>query len=282
MAVNNYDITASAFLTERVAAYELSILTGVDSFAYIIRDRSENRLLAYRSRSLEAHEQADRATALSQLIRTDPKLHGQAYGNCILGWEDYRVTLVPDALFVAGQARSYLEQLAPLGLEDEVRAERYNSLEAHLLFALNTPHLEAVTTSLQPRSVQHPSGGLLEAWGRRSRRLGHQSVSVAFRGGHFFVAAHRNGLLQFFNTFSYTDAREVIYFILLAYRQCGWAPTRVPLYLCGEITADGELYRQLYRFIEDIRFCQYGAPPATGPAFATLPHHLYFELLCLG
>ncbi|MEL7162847.1 MAG: DUF3822 family protein, partial [Bacteroidota bacterium] len=108
------------------------------------------------------------------------------------------------------------------------------------------------------------------------------AVTAAVRGSKLFVAAHQNGNLQFFNTFTFTGSQDALYFLLLAYQQCGWTPNRVPLYLCGEITDHSELYRQFYRYVEDIRFCQYGAPPATPPELAGLEPHLYFELLCLG
>lgn len=282
MAVSNYDITAAAFQPEGAHKYELSILTGMDSFAYIIRDRTQNSLLAYHSTSLLPAERNSWPETLNRLVQADGKLRSLHYGSVILGWESEKLSVVPDELFSAGSEREYLEQLTVISLEDDVRSERFSFLEAQVVFAAPRNHLEAAERRLSSRRTHHIAGGLLTAWGTRSRRLGHQSVSAAVRGGQLFVAAHRNGMLQFYNTFSFANSQDALYYLLLAYQQCGWAPTRVPLYLCGEITEHSELYRQFYRYIEDIRFCQYGAPPATPPELASLPGHLYFELLCLG
>jgi hypothetical protein len=282
LAINNYDITAAAFLPESAHKYELSILTGMDSFAYIIRDRIKNQLLAYNSKNLTAPETENWTETINRIIQADDKLRSLRFNSCILGWQGERITLVPDELYTTGNDRSYLEQLTLVGLEDEVRAERFHFLEGHLIFAAERVRLDAAERRLSSRRTHHLAGGLLTAWGTRSRRLGHQSVSVAIRGGNLFVAAHRNGVLQFFNTFPYTNSQDALYYLLLAYQQCGWAPSRVPLYLCGEITEHSELYRQFYRYVEDIRFCQYGAPPSTPPELAGLPGHIYFELLCLG
>jgi len=282
LAVNNYDITAAAFQPESAHKYELSILTGMDSFAYIVRDRTKNELLAYTSKSFEASESSNWPEAVNRLIQADDKLRALRYDNCILGWEEERMALIPDELFVEGKARTYLEHLTLLGLEDEVRQERFNFLEGYVLFAAVKTRLDAIERRLSPRRTHHLSGGLLTAWGNRSRRLGHQSVTAAVRSGRLFVAAHNNGVLQFFNTFPFANSQDALYFLLLAYQHCDWAPTRVPLYLCGEITEHSDLYRQFYRYVEDIRFCQYGAPPSTPPELANIPGHLYFELLCLG
>ncbi|MEM9929938.1 MAG: DUF3822 family protein [Bacteroidota bacterium] len=282
MAISNYDITAAAYRKEGAHDYELSILSGMDSFAYIIRDRKHNQLLAYHSQTLEPEEQAAWPATLDRLVRADEKLRSVRYGNCILGWESERLTLVPTDLYQGSQPRAYLEHLTLIGLEDEVRAEHYQALGGELIFAAPKERLEAAERRLQPLRTHHLSGGLLSAWAARSRRIGHQSVSCAVRGRQLFLAAHRNGHLLFFNTFSFNNSQNALYYLLLAFQQTGWTPSRVPLYLCGEITEHSELYRQFYRYVEDIRFCNYPTPPSSPPELAGLPQHLYFELLCLG
>ena len=282
MGVSSYNITAAAFQRDRAQDYELSILTGMDSFAYILRDRARNSLLAYFSHALTAGEQLDWPRAFNTLVQADDKLRQLSFGTVVLGWETPRFTLVPNALYDPAQQRNYLEQLTVVGLEDEVRAETFNEMEAELLFATPADRIGAVERRLRTRRTHHVAGGLLTAWGARSRRLGHPSVSAALRGQRLLVAGHRNGKLLFFNSFSYATAQDALYYLLLAYQQCGFGPDRVPLYLCGEITPHADLYRHFYRYVEDIRFCQYGAPPSTPPELAGLPEHLYFELLCLG
>lgn len=282
MAVSNYDITAAAFQPESAHKYELSILTGMDSFAYIIRDRTSNHLLAYRSDTFVPAERKQWVNTLHGLVQNDAKLRSLHYGNVVLGWESPRLTVVPDELFAPESERTYLEQLSVIGLDDDVRSERFNFFEGQVIFAAHRERIAAAERRLSVRRTHHLAGGLLTAWGMRSRRLGHQSVSAAVRGGQLFVAAHRNGVLQFFNSFAFTNSQDALYYVLLSYQECGWAPTRVPLYLCGEITEHSELYRRFYRYVEDIRFCVYGAPPSVPPELAGLPAHLYFEILCLG
>jgi len=282
LAVNNYDITAAAFRKEGVKDYELSILAGMDSFAYTIRDRLLNQLLAYRSRTLTAAEREDWPSTLNELVLADDKLRSLCYGSTIMGWESERLTLVPTLLYDASNPRSYLEHLTLIGLDDSVRSETFQELGAQLLFAAPAAHLEATERCLSTLRTHHVAGGLLSAWSARSRRLSHQSVSCAIRGGKLFVAAHREGNLLLFNTFTFDGTNDALYYLLLVYQQSGWKPNRVPLYLCGEITEHSELYRQFYRYVEDIRFCQYPTPPSSPPELAGVPSHLYFELLCLG
>jgi hypothetical protein len=282
LAISNYDITAAAFQAGKAHNYELSILTGMDSFAYIIRDRIKNQLLAYRSQTLTPEEHNNWGDSIYRLIKADDKLRSLRYGSSVLGWDSPQMTLVPDSLYDEGQNRQYLEQLTLVGLDDQVRNERINDLAAQLIFGAPKNRIGAVERRLSPLRTSHLAGGLLTAWGNRSRRLRHQAISASVRGGRLFIAAHQNGNLLYFNTFTFRKAPDAVYYLLLAFQQCGWTPKRVPLYLSGEITDQSELYRQFYRYVEDIRFSVYGAPPSNPPEMATLPGYLFFELLCLG
>ena len=282
MGVSNYDIAAAALATGRSQDYELSILTGVDSFAYILRDRSNNQLLAYRSATFDHADRADWPAALAALVGNDPRLAAAPFGRTLLGWDGPEMTLVPTTLFDPGDPTSYLDQLTVVGLDHEVRHDELHDLGASLVFAARRADLLAAEQRFAAPPAVHVAGGLLTVWAGRSRRLNHAAVSCALRGNRMLVAGHRSGKLVYVNTFTYDGAQDAVYYLLLAYQQCDLAADRDPLYLAGEVLADSELYYQFYRYVEDIRFCQYGAPPSLPPELADLPGHLYFDLLCLG
>ncbi|NJB84518.1 hypothetical protein GGR26_000263 [Lewinella marina] len=282
MGVSNYDIATAAFRRDRTQDYELSILTGVDSFAYIIRDRTQNQLLAYRSYSFGREEQTDYPAALQRLIAADERLQDTRYGKTVLAWDTPVLTLVPAALYTPGNPTAYLDQLTVIGLDDEVRHEHFQELDGELIYAARRDHIHAAEEQLHALRTQHYGGALLTAWGRRSRRLGEESISCSIRDNRLFLAGHRNGALLYFNTFRYDNSQDGVYYLLLAFDQCGFTPDRVPLYLSGEVTTSGELYNQFYRYVEDVRFSAYPTPPAAPPELSGLPPHLYFDLLCLG
>ncbi|WP_420459339.1 DUF3822 family protein [Neolewinella sp.] len=281
MGVAAYDITAPAFRADATADYELSILTGVDSFAYIIRDQLTNQLLAYRQAELQPVAAVDWPARLADLVAGDLRLHDLSYGSVRLAWDTPTFTLVPAEFFDAGQARTYLEQLTVVGLEDEVRHEAYQVLGGHLVYGARRDDLAAATTTLAVRRIQHYAGGLLTAWAARSQRLQHEAISCSVRGNRLLLAGHRNGRLVYYNSFHWDSSQDAVYYLLLAYTQSGLLPSRSALYLSGITTTD-ELYYQFYRYVEDIRFSTYPVPPALSPLLEDLPPQQYFDLLCLG
>ena len=281
MAVTNYNIRSAAFRPEAAESYELSILTGVDSFAYAIRDRAANQLLAYHASEFTEAERTDLPEAVLHRLQGDNLLERTTFGTTVLGWQTPRVILVPQDLYDNNHRRDYLEQLSIVSLEDAVREEWQNELNAHLLYVASGNSLNAIATTLQAARTQHASGGLLNAWGLRSRRLAEADVSICLRGKQLTVGAHRAGSLQFFNTYTFASAEDVLYYTLLAYEHCGLLPARAPLYVSGEILSESELYRLLYTYVAEVRFSQYGAPPRLAPDLPAIPTHLYYDLLCL-
>ena len=281
MGVATYDITSPAFRPDAAADYELSILTGVDSFAYIIRNRLTNQLLAYHRATVPPVAAVDWPARLTGLVTDDVRLRELTYGNVQLGWDTPVFTLVPDALFTADRVRSYLEQLTVVGLEDEVRYEAHQSLGCQLVYGARQDDLAAATTALGAHRVQHYAGGLFTAWSARSQRLRQEAISCSVRGNRLLLAGHRNGKLLYYNSFHWESSQDAIYYLLLAYTQSGLQPARSALYLSGAITTTDELYYQFYRYVEDIRFSTYPVPPVVGPVLEELPAQHYFDLLCL-
>ncbi len=254
----------------------------MDSFSYTIRDRAANRLLAYSSRYLPPEDQRAPAAAVARLVREDRYLRDGGYGTVLLGWETERMTVVPKELYRGERKRSYLEQLTTVSLEDLVEEVWYDDLNAHLLYAAHEPVLHDLRGHLHFDRVSHVSGGLLRVWAGRSRREeGGASVSVALRGSRLLIAVHESGNLRFVNTFRFATKEDVLYYVLLAFEHNDLLPSEVPLYVCGEILEDSALYGWLYRYVQDIEFCRLSAPPAAAPGLTAIPHHLYFDLLCL-
>lgn len=254
----------------------------MDSFAYIVRDRARNLLLAYRTHHLSTIAEAPSPTALHRLVEADELLTATNFGTVKYGWDLPRMTVIPRSLFIDADRRDYLGQLTLLSLDDDVAEDWLNEHEAHLLYAINGQQHAAAKAQFAGATMCHLAKGLLSAWGMRSKRLGEASVSVSLRGRRLFVAVFRNGSLQFFNTFSIATQEDALYYVLLAYEQTGLLPSKSPLYLCGEIVESAELFQLLYTYVQDVHFCRYGAPPALAPELASLPTHLYYDLLCLG
>ncbi len=283
MGVIKYDIRESAFRRSRAEFYELSILLGMDSFAYVVKDTATAEVVAFRSVDLQTDDLSQWADAFSVLVSDDELLRLNLFRATRVAVLTPRLTLVPSRLYDPGAAREYLEQLTTLSLEDRVRADEPEELPLRLVFAIAADRMEVIQHRLLPRHVRHLATTLLPRWAALTGGAhGSRGVFALLRNQRLLVAVCQAGKVLLVNVFETPTADDVLYFTLLAFRQTGLPPHTVPLFLCGEIMRESEVYRRLFTYIEDIRFL---APPAgtgtLGPELNKLPGHLFYDLLAI-
>lgn len=280
MGIVKYDIKETTFDRTNSDQYELSILLGMDSFTYLVKEQRTNNLVAFRSLSMTSGTLTDWVPQFQRCVQDDELLRPNLIKKIHLRYLTERATLVPSRLFIAGKEVEYLGNLSEIGLDDTCNSSPIPELDAQLVYALGEERLEATTRRFSPLNTTHVASGLLSHWARQSSKFGHRAVYCSMRDQQLIIAGLNGAKLQFFNVFKFTTAADALYFVNLAYQQCGWSMARIPLYLCGEIVIDSEVYRQLYRYTEDIRFLAFDGPAEIGPQFQTIPQHIYYDLLC--
>lgn len=281
MGVKKYDIKEAAFDPTNASNYELSILLGVGSFTYVIREERTKDLMVYRSLALEGGPLVNWSKKMHRTTQEDEVLRPSLIRKTYVGWITPRVTLVPTRLFQDGQEAAYMSALTTIGLDDHCRSDAMPALGTQLVYAIGQERVDSVTRRFAPLRARHYAAHLLKAWQDQSRRIGHRAVYASLRDGQITLATLDAGKLLMFNVFAYQTAQDALYYVTLCFQQSGWGLDRVPLYLCGEILSQSEVYRQLYRFIEDIRFLSTdNLPGIAGPILSAYPGHLYYDLLC--
>ncbi len=280
MGVTKYDIVSTDFDRNKSDQYELSILLGVDSFSYVVVDPAPQILLAFKSIALNTGELTDWVPTFYRAIQADELLRTAAPKTACLGIHTERVCLVPQRLFVKGEESNYLARLTEISLDDQCRSEAMGNADIQLVYAIGEERLDAMTRRLAPRKIQHLGTTLLRQWLLQSIDCQHKAVYLHLRDQLLTLGAFNGEQLLFYNVFKFHTAADIVYFVHLVFQQCGWSSARTPLYLCGELTNESEVYLQLYRFVEDLRFLDaLGAYKLADAQLAALPSHLYYDLM---
>lgn len=252
----------------------------MDSFSYAFLAPNTRQLMAVKSVQLHTPSFADWVPYFYRSIQSDELLRTGLTKTVYLGIHSDRLCLVPQRLFTAGEEASYLSRLTEISLDDRCKSDAIAEAEIQLVYAIGDERLEAMSRRLSPRRIQHSATAVLHRWLAQSRLLGHKALYACLRDNMLSLAALHNGQLLFFNVFRFHTAAEVVYYVHLAYQQCGWSAARMPLYLCGEVMEASDIYQQLYRFIEDIRFLQPLASLAKiDENMSSIPSHLYYDVL---
>jgi len=188
-------------------------------------------------------------------------------------------TLVPRRLFQHGDLSGYFNLLLPPG-DYEYAYEELPEFDAYLVLATEKAQAN-LFSDLFPQTRQRHLVAPLLRYAREQAGATEHTIFLNLRHQTAQLVVLERQNLLFYNTFSFSTASDLLYFVLLTYDQFKMKPSDLPLTVAGNILQDSELYRTLYRFVHEMRFATPPAPFALLGGTEKLPAHCLVDLLCL-
>jgi hypothetical protein len=269
----NFDITEYNFSKKDTDQYELSILHGVDSFAYIIKDAGAN-VLVLREYFWPEGKQS------SPVWAGDDKLQLH-YKRVKIAFAKGRFCMVPQRLYQESEKATYLGHLSPLKDSNNIFSDNVSQHQAELIYEVDSPALESIERHFPQSGKRNLHTVLLEAM--RAHAGSQTSYHLAAHIGQkqVMVYAFDRMNLMFANAFPYRSAQDCLYYILLVFDQLGLKPELHPLSIAGRILEDSDIYRLLMRYVRNVSFLP-GLPVKLGPQLQRQPAHFFYDLYALG
>lgn len=189
-------------------------------------------------------------------------------------------TLVPRRLFDPQSLEHYFKMLLREGAEREYGFEKLEAFDCYLVWAADRGLMRLCSHYFPVGNIGHLAGPLLNAYQSLSPTEGY-AVFANLRGQKVQIAVFERQNLAYFNAFDFTKPSDLLYYILLAYKQFELNPLDIPLTLSGTLLEDSEIFRLLLRYVRPMRF----PPLAEGfklPEEAkSLPAHYWFDISTL-
>jgi hypothetical protein len=204
-----------------------------------------------------------------------------SYQKVRIAWPGHKYTLVPIRLYNADDRRKYLSDLTLLSADETVMADAIPELDVVLVYSLKQEQLRVWRHNFVGCRFYHVLTPLLQQMARQTSQLGVPRMYAYVRDGYLFVIGIDRKKLQFCNVFSCLSSKDFLYYLLLAYEQCGWKTNKVPLKLFGEIVLDAEIYKLFYRYVRDVEFLKEEHLLKWGKKSSEQPAHLFYDLAAL-
>jgi len=283
------DIIEDTYLNKSaVATNNLSILLGMDRFAYLIHT-TDLQVLVLREYELEPRaptsaNQGQEALFLPGLekICAEDSCLGQSFARIRIGWANHFSALVPKRLYDADHKATYLQYLTTPAGPWEYNADDLPHFAACQVYAIPGAVLSWLQKQFPGSEVLHASTAFLN--GARSVVNGQQGgrrlfVHVGF--GEFRLGLLDETHLYFSNAYTFQTAKDFLYYILAVVDECDLDQETTPILLSGQLIEDSEIYRLLYRYFRKLSFVPCPAKLSRGPKLSALPQHLYADLYFL-
>jgi len=186
-------------------------------------------------------------------------------------------TLVPRRLFDPENLDQYFRLLLRENGPRQYGYEKLEAFDCYLVWAEEAGMVRLLEQYFHPKNITHVAGPLLNAFHDRSPVEGY-AVFANLRGQSIQVAVFERRNLMFFNVFYFSKPSDLLYFILLAYKQFDLNPLDIPLNLSGTLIQDSEIYRLLLRYFRAMHFAALPAGFHLPEEAKTLPPHFWFDL----
>ena len=269
-----YDLINKNFQQKNASAYQLSILTGMDSLVFSVVDIGTDELLLLKSLGLP---EASAPTQWADAMRRENVLD-LLYRKVKIAMLYPHSALVPARLFNAAEKATYINELTTQPYEGKIQDDDLDCLGLRVVY----PPKSSLGTMLSQRfpTARFTNGltAFLKSCERTATKEQGHSAFAHFFKNRFYLSIFEKKRLLFCNTFDYHTDSDVMYFILLAFEQYGVDAGKVKLDLSGKVLEKSDIYRLLYRYVLNIGFLPQPGFLKISGKFATVPSH-FFSLL---
>lgn len=204
-------------------------------------------------------------------------LLGYAFASKVCALACPSATLVPRRLFHADNLDHYFKLLLREGPERQYGYEKIPAFDCYLVWAAESGLIKLCGQYFQEDKIRHIAVPLLETNQGLSPESGY-AVFANLRGQNVQISVFERQNLVFYNAFHFTKPSDLLYFVLLAYKQFNLDPLEIPLSLSGTLLEDSEIFRLLQRYIRPLRFPPLPAGIVLPEQAKSLPEHYWFDL----
>ena len=249
---------------------KLSILYGMDSFAWMVSDRND-RIWLLKECELESPEELPELIAGEASLRT-------AYREVRRALIHPKHTFVPRRPFKAGEQEKYMQHLTPVLPDDELLTNELPALDAVNVFLYPAVLSRAVAGLPGGQEVQHLSSVLLRAIHGQGIAADEPHLHAHFLRGAIWLGALENAQLKYCNLFPLQSPEDAVYYTLLLYDHLGVSPARLPVHISGRIDPKGSFFQAISPYLTDPRLSD---SPVPAQVLGARPAHWFFDLFHL-
>lgn len=278
----DYQITTPEFDKRNTTAYQLSILLGMDSLVYFISS-ADNVALFFKSVHFTSASD-NKANALVKNLGhflEREELMGYLFRRIKVALPQALAALVPNRLFKDEELSTYVASLTDLVNGEETKADALSFTDARIVYQQDLEVSTLIRKKMPTARIYNLATPILEASHALATPTLKNYVVLNIHGRTLQLGHFSDGKLQFYNSFSFTSANDVLYYTLLVYDQFQLDPAKIPLFLAGEVMPSSHIYKLIYRFVADIQFAPLPSFITWSKKFSDLPSQQFFALFGL-
>ena len=193
-------------------------------------------------------------------------------------------TLVPEALFTAEKADSYLKLSYPLQKNQQVLFNRLPKNKVSV-FALNSDFYSNIKSIFPESEIIHETELLLHLFYASHQKENKDRLFIHMHETYLEIAHFKNNELNFYNTFKVDSETDSVYFVLSVVELLKLNLDKLQVNLFGNISATSSLVSLMKKYISQVEFMKRSDNYSYPASFREFQDQQYYfqvnSLLCV-
>lgn len=268
------EIVEEHFSRQVTTLSDLSVLIGVDNLTFAITNAEQQLLFLREYPFIEKDDHLRDVFAQDDLLRL-------SYNRVRVAVMTPIFTLVPERLYNPVERRTYLQEIASLNYEMEIKADEIASASVRLVYGIKRHLQDDIQKELPSAKISHALTAFLSGLLARQNVPVASAVYLQVYSGWLVAVVMEGKNLLFANIFNYQSAKDFLYYVLLLFDQYNLVPEQTPVYIGGQLVENSEIYPLLQRYLRALHFLSAPEFLQMGTKFQQQPPHFYFNLLSI-
>lgn len=276
---------------QKVYEYELSVRLRAGSLSYCILDTNTNKFLHLEAWELAVPERkilvpgepepADFARII-ELLENDLAWLSSEFSHTRVIIDQGKSTLVPQVLFKEEEIQAVYDFNIAGGPHspDELRHDQLKPLNTCSVYHV-PPAMDAMIQKyFRGCRVFHYSTAFIQAiYLEYMNKVNEKTLFVNASGGRMDILRLKGKKLEYYNSFNYNTAEDLMYYLIFVVEQLSLNPENVELVFMGEIDKHSGLSDVAKKYVRNVSFATRNDDFRYSFVFDQLPGQYYFNLL---
>ncbi len=171
-------------------------------------------------------------------------------------------------------------ELVPLLQQKWNKTDPIAAIGAHVRYQQETQIIATIQAYFPTADYKHRITGLMQHALLNNLKAADQVV-LDFCSKSITILAFKNNELQLLNSYSYSGAEDIIYYLQLVFVQLQFDQLKTPVWLSGEISRQSLIWNELIKYFDAIQLVHRNSAIKLNSAIAELPSSFYFSLIGL-
>jgi hypothetical protein len=258
------------------AGHWLAVRISDSIVEYCVLDSSKKIIVALESWNINVPDEVGAFEYALEKIKSDSDILKNEYSKTILIPDNPVYTLIPDKLFIAEEARKYLEFNHAISTNEIINVDNISEIAIKNIYQMPFQANSFFRKIFANYEYRHLTTILIKSV--LKNKILQEKVLVNIGKHRIDIIHATKEKLKFCNSFKFDMDEDMIYFLLNVYQQLGFDTNIMPVILSGEIEKDSSVYQMIYKYIRNVSFVRTADIIQFAPYSAAILPHRYFTL----